>query len=294
MSALNLYQALKTFPSFSRQLVCKGMLFTNYDCPQQDSKASTFIEQGPIVYVISGRRVYHRQGRSWELKEGTCAYVKPGGFVAEKPKGEEWCVMAFFVPDDFLLQLLKENRSSLQSTDFPADSDSPLLLLHVSEISKACFSSMLPYFTQSPPPPETLIELKFKELVLSLMLNPANKILLSYLNCLERNGPISVPQVMQDNYSFNLTLSDYAKLCCKSVSSFKREFKKHFNESPARWIMKKRLYLAKELLEGTSLPVTEVSLECGFENPTHFSRVFKEKIGMAPLQFRHSRQGPPA
>jgi transcriptional regulator GlxA family with amidase domain len=50
--------------------------------------------------------------------------------------------------------------------------------------------------------------------------------------------------------------------------------------------MKKRLGLATELLLNTSLPVSEICFECGFENPTHFSRVFKERTGLSPAQFR--------
>jgi len=287
VAMLNLYQALKSFPPFSRQLTCKGMLFTNYDCPQEDIKEPLYIEHSVILYVISGRRIYHRQRHSWELKEGSCAFIKRGGFIAEKAKGEEWCVMAFFMPDDFLLQLVREYGKTLTLSNLPAEIDEPLIMLNVDEISKSCFFSMLPYFTQSPPPPENLVELKFKELVLSLLVNPANITLQSYMNDLRNDHPVSVRHVMHNNFSFNLALADYAKLSCKSISTFKRDFKKHFNDSPARWIMKKRLDMAKELLENTSLPVTEISMECGFENPTHFSRVFKEKTGIAPLQYRH-------
>lgn len=286
---LNLYQALKSFPPFSRQLTCKGMLFTNYDCPQMESKMPLFIEHSFIVYVVSGRRIYHQHGYSWEMKEGSCAFVKKGGIVSEKPRGEEWCVMAFFVPDEFLQQLLKENPSTLAMSNLQAD-DGPLIMLDVSEISKSCFFSMLPYFTQQPPPPENLVELKFKELVLSLMINPSNIPFLSYLKALENNRGISIQQVMQTNFSYNLSLADYAKLSCRSVSTFKREFRKQFNESPARWVMKKRLDRAKELLQNTSLAITDISMECGFENPSHFSRVFKEKTGLAPLQFRQHLQ----
>jgi len=284
---LNVYQALKSFPPFSRQLVCRGMLFTNYDCPQQESKMQVYVEQSFILFVLSGRRIYHWQGRSWELKQGTCAFVKPGAVIAERPNAEEWCVMVFFVPDDFLLQVVKENQNLFPDRSFSTgEYNEPLIMLGVSEISHACFSSMLPYFTLSPSPPENLVELKFKELVLSLLINPANRYLVSYLNALNNKNQVSLKQVMHNNFSFHLNLEDYAKLSCKSVSSFKREFKKYFDESPARWLMKKRLEKAKHLLEGTLLPVTEISFECGFENPNHFSRVFKEKTGVSPLQFR--------
>ena len=93
-------------------------------------------------------------------------------------------------------------------------------------------------------------------------------------------------EIMQNNYAFKLTLAEYAKLTCKSIPTFKRDFKKIFKDSPAKWVMKKRLKLAAELLQNTSLSVGDITFECGFENQTHFSRVFKEKTGMSPLQFR--------
>ena len=82
---LNVYQALKNFPPFSRQLVCRGMLFTNYDCPQLESKVQLYVEQSFILFVLSGRRVYHWQGRSWELGQGACAFVKPGVLLLNDP-----------------------------------------------------------------------------------------------------------------------------------------------------------------------------------------------------------------
>jgi len=268
------------------------MLFTNYDCPQLESKAQLYVEQSFIIYVIRGRRTYHWQGQYWDLKQGSCAFVNTGGIVAERQNEEEWCVMVFFVPNDFLLQVVGDNRNSFPAkSSLPDGFNDPLIMLDVSELSQACVYSMLPYFTQSPPPPENLVELKFKELILSLLVNPRNTNLLAYLSTLNNNNRVSLQQVMHNNFSFNLHLEDYAKLSCKSISSFKREFKKYFNDSPARWLMQKKLEKAKHLLEDTRLAVSEISFECGFENPSHFSRVFKEKTGVSPLQFRQKARG---
>lgn len=287
---INLYQALKSYPSFSRQLVCKGMLFTNYDCPQTSDKEKFYIECSYIAYVISGRRIFHKNSKSWELKEGTCVFVKRGAHISEKPPQEGWCVMVFFVPDNFLKQLVNENRNSLSLINLPAADEDMVLPLDVNELSEAFFFSMLPYFTQTPPPPENLLELKFKELVLSLLSNKKNKHFLSYLSNLYNEANPSLADVMQNNFAFNLTLEEYAKLACKSVPTFKREFKKTFNDTPAKWVLRKKLTLATELLENTSLTVGEICYDCGFENQTHFSRVFKEKMGVSPLQFRTNLQ----
>lgn len=283
---VNLYEILKRFPSLSRQLNCGDLLFTNYECPQAEAKQQFFIACNFIAYVISGRRIFHKDGRSWELKEGACAFVKKGTHVSEKLADEGWCVMVFFMPDHFLKALINESRNNLPLSGLPPAGSERLLLLDVNELSRAFFFSMLPYFEQSPPPPEKLVELKFKELVLSLLSNKKNVALLSFLNGLSSDRYPSIEEVMEQNYAFKLSLADFAKLSCKSVPTFKRQFKKLFQDSPAKWVIKKKLALATQLLQNTGLSIGEICFECGFENQTHFSRVFKEKAGIAPLKFR--------
>jgi len=283
---LNLYEILKNYPGLSRRLNCKDLLFTNYECPQIERKEQFFIECNFIAYVISDKRIFHKNRKSWEIKEGVCAFIKKEAHISEKEEGDGWCVMVFFIPDNFLKQLINENRKSLPLANLPEAGLDHILPLDVNELSKSFFFSMLPYFTQTPSPPENLLELKFKELILSLLANKKNERFLSYLNNLSNDKNPSMEEIMQNNYAFKLTLAEYAKLTCKSIPTFKRDFKKIFKDSPAKWVMKKRLNLAAELLQNTSLSIGDVTYECGFENQTHFSRVFKEKFGMSPLQFR--------
>ncbi len=283
---INLYEILKNYPDLSRQLNCKNLLFTNYDCPQTERKEQFFIERNHICYVISGKRIFHKNGETWELKEGVCVFVKKGAHIAEKEGDDGWCVMVFFMPDDFLKQLINENRTSLPLSNLPEAGVDHILPLDVNELSKSFFFSMLPYFTQTPPAPENLLELKFKELILSLLANKKNERFLAYLNNLSNDKNPSMEEIMQSNYAFKLTLADYAKLAYKSIPTFKRDFKKIFKETPAKWVMKKRLNMATGLLGNTPLSIAEISFDCGFENQGHFSRVFKEKIGVSPSQFR--------
>lgn len=283
---VNIYEILKNHPGLSRQLSCKDLLFTQYDCPQIERKERFYVECNFIAYVINGRRIFYKNKKAWELSEGTCVFVKKGTHIAEKEGEEGWCVMVFFIPDHYLKQFMNENRKSLSLNSLPEAGVEHLLPLHVNDLSRSFFFSMLPYFGQTPPPPENLIELKFKELVLSLLSDKENERFLSYLNNLSNDKLPSIEEIMHNNYTFNLSLTEYAKLAARSVPTFKREFKKIFKETPAKWVQKKRLQLATELLQNTPLSVGEVTYECGFENPTHFSRVFKEKMGTTPLQYR--------
>ncbi len=283
---INLYEALKNFPDLSRQLNCRDLLFTNYDCPQANGKQGFFIECNYIAYVISGRRIFHKNKETWNLEEGTCVFVKKGAHIAERQNDEGWCVMVFFIPDHFLKQLINENRNNLPLANLPEAGMEHVLSLEVNDLSKSFFFSMLPYFSQVPAPPEHLLELKFKELVLSLLSNKKNEQFLSYLNNLSNDKNPSMEEVMQNNFAFKLSMADYAKLTCKSIPTFKRDFKKIFKDTPAKWLLNKRLKLATELLENTTMSIAEICFECGFENQTHFSRVFKEKSGLSPLHYR--------
>jgi AraC-like DNA-binding protein len=285
---INLFQGLKAYPSFFKQLTCNELLFTNYDCPQPEGKQSFLIEQNLILYVISGRRIFHKGDQTWEMSKGVCSFVKKGTHISERLLDDSWCVMAFFMPDHFLRQLVLENKGRLKIPELQEINLEHVLLLDLTQLSESIFDSMYAYFTQDPPPPESMLELKFRELVLSLLINPKNNRLLAYLNKLSQGARPTLEEVMQENYSYHLTLADFARLACVSVPTFKREFRKVFKDAPARWVLRKKLDHAAALLANSKLPITEITMECGFENQTHFSRVFRQKFGVAPTQWRRS------
>jgi AraC-like DNA-binding protein len=91
---------------------------------------------------------------------------------------------------------------------------------------------------------------------------------------------------MEANFRFNLSLAEYAKLCHRSLSSFKREFQSIFQESPGHWLRRRRLDHSAKLLRNSQMNATEIAFESGFENVSHFSRVFKERFGVAPTVYR--------
>jgi len=91
---------------------------------------------------------------------------------------------------------------------------------------------------------------------------------------------------MEANYMFNLTIDEYARIAGRSTASFKREFQEHYGTSPGKWLTNRRLEHTKLLLTTSKKTIGEIIYDCGFENVSHFSRVFKENYGVSPLQFR--------
>ena len=161
-----------------------------------------------------------------------------------------------------------------------------LIEIKVNETTRAFFYSMVPYFSQKIPPSESLLELKFKELLFNIFSDPANADLLAYINSIDDQYKTPLWQVMEANYTFNLTIDGFARIAQRSVGTFKREFHEYYHTTPGRWLTQKRLEYAKDLLDTSKKNVSEIADESGFENITHFSRIFKEKYGLSPLQYR--------
>jgi AraC-like DNA-binding protein len=95
----------------------------------------------------------------------------------------------------------------------------------------------------------------------------------------------SLTEFMNANYSKPLSIEDYAYLTGRSVSSFRRDFIGHFGVTPKQWLIDKRLERAKELLLRNSTTVSQVALEVGYENFSHFVKAFHKKYGTSPKQF---------
>ncbi|WCO00706.1 alpha/beta fold hydrolase [Psychroserpens ponticola] len=97
---------------------------------------------------------------------------------------------------------------------------------------------------------------------------------------------IDIEKTMLDNFQYNLKIEDFAKLCGRSLSVFKRDFNTHYNTTPYRWLKEKRLDYAKMLLLESDLNVNQICYESGFKNNSHFIQSFKEKFKLPPNQFK--------
>jgi transcriptional regulator GlxA family with amidase domain len=93
---------------------------------------------------------------------------------------------------------------------------------------------------------------------------------------------------MEANCCHNLSLEAFAKLCHRSLSTFKREFRLHYGIAPGRWLLERRLDCSAHLLTTTNMSVTDIVFECGFEQPSHFSRAFKAKYALSPSEYREA------
>ena len=238
-----------------------------------------------LFYVIDGEKTWHTAKGSYHIQKDSCVFVRKGGFILEQFVDTGFCVMLFFIPDDFICDTLYTKTKPLLKYE---QQHEPVMLLESSETLQGFFLSMSTYFSEIQDPDPSLMELKFKELILNIADNALNKNLLSYFcSLLHEPQTILLQRVMEDNFCYNLKLEVYAELSNRSLSAFKRDFEKYFHCTPGKWLLEKRLQHALHLISNQHKSVSETAFESGFENPSHFSRAFKTRFGMGPMALKN-------
>jgi AraC family transcriptional regulator len=81
-------------------------------------------------------------------------------------------------------------------------------------------------------------------------------------------------------------LADVARECRLSTSHFQRAFRRTVGMAPHKWLLSRRIELAKEKLRDGRLPLSDVALACGFGDQSHLTRVFTRLVGTSPGAWR--------
>jgi len=97
-----------------------------------------------------------------------------------------------------------------------------------------------------------------------------------------------VKELMSESLNEDIPLRRLANECGLSVRHFARAFRQSTGYSPHRWLLKHRVYHARELLSNRALSLPDVAFSCGFADQSHFTRVFTAMIGVSPGAWRRA------
>ncbi|HEY4343161.1 MAG TPA: AraC family transcriptional regulator [Parvibaculum sp.] len=100
-------------------------------------------------------------------------------------------------------------------------------------------------------------------------------------------------EMLSDCLQENLSLSIIARECGLSVNHFSRAFRATTGMPPHKWLMHQRVKRAKLLVLNGDMPLSEIAIECGFSDQSHFTRVFGQATGLSPAAWRREYKGPP-
>lgn len=279
----NLFESVRDSLVFNKfrlnDLVC-----VEYTCPVEGQQVGVFTQSDYIVHVLSGKKTWKTIEGEWDMEAGQTIFVKKGAALLTQYFEDDFCMLGFFLPDDVIRESLTEciHEVSIDSFDFHQFTATKLL---PKDYLKSFIQSMFPYFKEKREPPRAILKLKIKELLINLYYHSENELLVSYFKSVVLNSQPSLSHIMETNFTFNLRLEEFAKMCHRSLSKFKRDFFDHYNSTPGKWLLNKRLDYAAGLLLNKELNITQIAFDSGFEDISHFSRVFKNRFGVNPSSF---------
>jgi AraC family transcriptional regulator, exoenzyme S synthesis regulatory protein ExsA len=278
------FDFIKEHPPVKR-LQVNDLLLAEYQCPLAETRYDIWSQHNYFIYVIAGQKKWYTRDQAHLVRKGDCLFVRKGAHSVYQYFDEGFCALVLFLPDSFIRSVLVDNRIHPGKTDdfkgreslFPIEEDRQI---------DAYFQSFMSYLIGDRRPDDKLMELKFRELVILTATRCGPDSLTGYFSELCQASMTSLREIMEDNFSYPMSLDEYARLSSRSLSSFKREFKEVFGTSPGKWLRQKRLEHARYLLTHTDKSVTEAAFESGFVNHSHFTRSFRNAFNMTPLECR--------
>lgn len=137
---------------------------------------------------------------------------------------------------------------------------------------------------------EEMLVLKLKEIILLLSQTQDAETIQVILSQLFSPAQYSFKQIIEANLFSPAGVEDLAQKTNLSVSSFKREFKKLYSDSPASYIKTKRLERAAELLVVSDERISDIAFDCGFNDLGNFTKSFHDKYSSTPTHYRLNKK----
>jgi AraC-like DNA-binding protein len=147
---------------------------------------------------------------------------------------------------------------------------------------------LIKIFSGNDPMKDVLVDIRLKELVLSIMrlqnFNHLDNPLIKVNKANERFK--AVVDYIKKNIKSDINSLDLSKLAYMSKSVFYRAFTNEFGIPPNKMILIEKIKYAKKLIASTNYNLSEICYESGFSDPNYFSRVFKKIEGTTPSLYK--------
>lgn len=239
-----------------------------------------FIPEHFFLYLLRGSMKAFDGNKHYQILPGDYCIARKNHLIRyTKYKDDnqfEKIIITF--DEQFLRTFLERHPSQTQ----PSHTDDSFLFLGKNKLIEHYIHSLEPYYTGNMELDEAFADIKREELLMIILKTDPEMagIFFNFAN----PAKIDLTAFMNHNFRFNISLERFAFLTGRSLSSFKRDFQKTFGTNPGNWLKKKRLEEAYFQINRQSRKPSDVYLEVGFEDLSHFSYAFKKEFGRAPSE----------
>ena len=235
-----------------------------------------------VNYVRSGEMVLDNGRKQVHVGKGECVYIPRDHRITlyKRPVGgERYCGIFLNFTRSFLREMYAKVGRYGVPENTPKMEPGVAKLPRTAELA-SLFASLEPFFDTDVKPQHDFMHLKLQEGLLALL--HIDKRFAPTLFDFNEPWKIDIMDFMNNNYMYEFSLEELAHYTGRSLATFKRDFKKISDLTPGKWLIRKRLEVAYDMMREGGWKIADVYTKVGFKNQSHFSTAFKRQYGMAP------------
>ena len=247
-----------------------------------------YVSAHAITLILKGMlRAENEDGHVREVQENQMIFLPKGLYTISDiiPHNGLFEAVVFFFDEEVIATFINSVNLQLKKDKRIAS----MVFTYTDEI-RIFTESLLKIYSKKEFANRRLTKSKLLEFLHIISVSRQNDCLLDAFSTLHNKERKSLREFMDANFSKPLSIADYAYLTGRSLSSFRRDFITQFGVSPKQWLIEKRLEKAHLLLSQNHTTVSQVALEIGYEDISHFIKAFHKKYGLAPKQFLMRRR----
>jgi len=249
-------------------------------------KGRSILHRNAISLVIEGEKTMRFAEKEVHVNDNEFHFLSSGNCLASmnlSPKKSFSSVMIFFtnkVLADFLIRYEKRIREAKKKIKVTSE---PYLSIAKDDFIRNYINSLILLGNDAS---ADMKRLKFEELMLHVLNIHPEQLLSFQIKEHHQLEDLQIRQAIENNVASSITVEELAFLCNMSLSTFKRKFQKLYNTSPNKYILRRRMEIAKDLLLYDREKPSEVYHKVGYENHSSFSESFKNVFGLTPKDFQ--------
>ncbi|WP_276373991.1 AraC family transcriptional regulator [Chryseolinea sp. H1M3-3] len=269
-----------------------SIIFHRYDAPVGSFQGKSMLSKHAISLVMSGEKTMHFAEKKVVIKDDEFHFLSRGNCLVTMKLSDKipFKSILIFFDDKVLLDFhLKYAAKISRLKNSTTPTPEPYIAFKKDAFVLNFIHSLNLLLLNASSISSEMKQIKFEELMLHLLEKYPHQILAFQSSKRTDFNDFEIRRAVEINVTNNISLQDLAFLCNISLSTFKRRFEKIYGMPPNKWMVRKRMEIAKEFLLHDRQKPSEVYHQVGYANHSSFSQSFKQTFGATPKAFQEQQ-----
>lgn len=273
----------------NKETLSDSILIQEYAASESAFKNKSILHRNVCSLVISGQKTMHFSEKTVVVDSKTFHILSSGNCIASmflSPREIFRSILLFF-DDTVLTEFTVKFRHRINSIRRKKQPTPLAYIAFQKDAFMENYIASLDILLKSTTPLSAEMKLlKFEELMLYLVEQHPDSVLAFQAKPNHTLEDTELRIAVEANITNNLKVEELAFLCNMSVSTFKRRFAQLYGTSPHKWLLRRKMEMAAQLLQQQHEKPSDVFYKVGYQNHSSFTQSFKDVFGITPKEYQ--------